>query len=910
MEGKENDFKLKLGSLSKMDNVFSIIANKYKKETDKYLSKKSLDNLMIENGNENLKIKEEIEKGIFFNFKYPYFFIKKDNEKAINIEFLVKSKFKDDENKEFSFWVCSFNYLKEKLEFLGYKTAKVNKKILFSEEENENEKNKVSNNSLSESLDDQSDLDNELFNYKVKISKSNFSLNEIFDKAQEIFDPFNNIENIEYYKKDLNIPKSFKFEKPFKFVSNYATNLKNIFKKKNNIYSFFYNENSGLTLSLLQTLESNREIFNSRYFCFNSEYLNNYKKNYFYFRIAKLFKNEEKQLFNEVINLKSEEENIIYNTEYIINILNKVLEKFNNTYIIFDNIKNNVTFQNVQNLIKELKYSKNCTIFLFISINSLTLNLIRNVKSISSEIISLSPIECLLENELPPKEYFNSFFQQNESNYKENYKKNIKMILNNFNDKSIGYLIFLINLLHNNSFKKNNMLIEQYNYMNNFLPYLYVSLNTDNIVPSINKLYFRTKFIKEIIIEQLNLLLSKYLTTDKIFTYIKTKSTEGIYSEKEILYYLINKFITLNKIKIDQIYCFNSKLEAKILNPELIFIQENESAPLYDFGIIKYFNNELVFKGYQIGINKPYKSLLSLNKEKIKMDMLYFIKKINKFLKLKITKFTFGIITTIYAYKKQKNNNGSNNNDNEDIEEDFDNEKKEEENDNEYKNYNIMKNYCKENNYEFLLFDPKNINFFVDVKKRLKKINFNSYYDKTYENKIDNYLFNNEDNYSLTKLPLNGNEIKKTDKEFIESKVNDLKDKRLNFIGKFKIEKSVDNINEIKIDDLINDNFLIYTKDKGNNASSIFFKKNYLCNENKKFEVFYVFDTSLNKKKRKKKDTISPEDIIQAKINSKKPEDIEQNSKLLNQKREREKESKKKEKKGKKEKNNDLDELI
>ena len=240
-----------------------------------------------------------------------------------------------------------------------------------------------------------------------------------------------------------------------------------------------------------------------------------------------------------------------------------------------------------QNIINGIKSSYNYTVLLFISINSSTLNIIRSIDSISTEIISLIPNNSS-KVELPPKEYFNSLLLNNKNNNKEEYQKNIKIILSNFKEESIDYLIFLINLFHNKSFIENNILIEQYNYLYNFLPFLYISLNTENNIASINKIQFRTKYIEDILIDQLNSLLSKFLVTDKIFSNIKKRSTEGIYIEKEIIYHLITKIITLNKIKIDQLYCFNHKFEQILTNPELIFIQEIESAPLYDFGMIKY----------------------------------------------------------------------------------------------------------------------------------------------------------------------------------------------------------------------------------------------------------------------------------------------------------------------------------
>ena len=68
---------------------------------------------------------------------------------------------------------------------------------------------------------------------------------------------------------------------------------------------YCYNEKSGLTLSLLQILEQRRERNHIRYFHFNSEYIEKYKKKYF----------------------------------YIQGILTEIIKEFNDIYIIFDNIK-------------------------------------------------------------------------------------------------------------------------------------------------------------------------------------------------------------------------------------------------------------------------------------------------------------------------------------------------------------------------------------------------------------------------------------------------------------------------------------------------------------------------------------------------------------------------------------------
>jgi len=485
------------------------------------------------------------------------------------------------------------------------------------------------------------------------------------------------------------------------------------------------------------------------------------------------------------------------------------------------------------------------------------------------------PDDSSSNQELPPEEYFNSIIKGWTEEDKEQYKKKIKDIINNNNnDNTIDYFIFLIKLLYNESFSQNNSLtISDFNnYLEAFLPLLYISICKENFKTSINKIKFRTNFIKEIIESQFNFLLSKNLLTDKIFKEIKTKSTEGIYIEKEIIFYLITKLIKLDKITIEKIYCFDSKIEQKFTNNGIIFVQKLEYAPIYDFGIVNFFNGELAFKGYQIGINKPYESLIYLNKEKIRIDLLYFISKINAALNIKITKFTFGIITTINAYKSQINKNIKNDNefdkdigmDNYDIYDDNKYNKKEEnEKDNEYKNYNKMKNYCNRNNFEFILFDPKDNLFYIDNKNKLEKIDFNIYYKNEFENNVTNkFIFPNDNNNYLTKMPLNPYDITiKNDIEFIEENVNDIKEKKLNFIAKFEIEQNIKVINKINFCNLANDNYLIYIKDKSNNRT-IYYNKKQIIGKCNLFNIFYVFDTSLNKKKnRRPKNEINKNEI-------------------------------------------------
>ena len=575
--------------------------------------------------------------------------------------------------------------------------------------------------------------------------------------------------------------------------------------------------------------------------------------------MAKLFQKDEEEAFVALFESKNKEK-AIFNDEYIIDCLNMILKYFKNVYIILDNINSQESYGFVKNLIFKMEYFEYSTILLFFRINPYTISSIESIKSFSNKINSLMPDDNSSNQELPPEKYFYSKIKGWTNEDKEQYKKGIKNIINNINnDNTIDYFIFLIKLLYNESFSQNNNLtiFDFNNYLEKFLPLLYISIRKEYFKISINKIQFRTKFIKEIIESQFNFLLSKYLVTDKIFKEIKTKSTEGIYIEREIIFYLITKLIKLDKITIENIYCFDSKIEQKFTKNGIIFIQKLESAPIYDFGIVNIYNGELTFKGYQIGINKPYESLIYLNKEKIRIDLLYFISKINKALNIKITKFTFGIITTINAYKNQINKNIKNDNefdidigmDNYDIYDDNkDNKKEENEKDNEYKNYYLMKNYCHRNNFEFILFDPKDNLFYIDNENKLEKIDFNIYYKKEFENNVTNkFIFPNDNNNYLTKMPLNLFDITiKNDIEYIKSKVNDIKEKKLSFIAKFEIERNIEVINKINFNNLANDNYLIYILDRNNNRT-IYYNKKKIVDDCKFFIKFYVFDTSLNK---------------------------------------------------------------
>ena len=550
MESQNNKQIIQDQEILEMNSIFEKISNKYKNKKDEYLLKKVLDEKKASYiGRE--KTSEEIEKGAFLSFDYPHCYLEKDN-KTIFIKFLVKARFLDSENnKRFSFWVCSFDYLKEKLQSMGYKRAKIGKDKLFVEDEEK--KVKGSRSSSGESLENSNEIDIKL-KKEVNVYQNIFSLENIFDKSQEIFNPAISFKNIEDYEKDIEIPETKNKDK-LKFNKNYITDLTEIIMdKKNGLYCYFYNKKSGLTLSLIQLLEKNRKLIKTRYFYFNSEYINKYKKKYFYFRIAKMFQKDEKELFLEL--LKPEEgESIKYNSSYISKILNKILKQLKGVHIIFDNIQDINIFNKVMKVLtkmnkikeyieitekdkdkgtdekakyietKKIRFLNNYTVSLFLPINDSNLEIIDSSIIYQSNISSLFPSDNACTQELTPTEYINSLVQDNydSKEYKQNIKEKISKFIDNNN--KIEYLIFLIEILHLKQLLKNKNLLYYNNniYLMKFLPYIYVSLKIENNSISINKIKFRTNFIEEIIYDQINFLLSKNIITDDVFKFIRTK---------------------------------------------------------------------------------------------------------------------------------------------------------------------------------------------------------------------------------------------------------------------------------------------------------------------------------------------------------------------------------------------------
>ena len=852
-----------------LDEILKKIFDKINIGKQSYVSKERIEEFINENtqNEENNLVKlnsknilqiDEFENKFIIYLTYPNITLKDINEnKSLSIKYLIKVKFVNEENDLFESWICSNEFLLEKIKYMGYKEAKIGITKIFSEKQKEeNNSNKSNSNSPStESIDFSINIEKELISEKfIYLKKEFFNLDNIFKKSKNFF-AFKNqmcennpLNEINQYKNDLNII-DFVNKKNFKCNTNYINDLDFLnFKKGLNYY--LYNMKSGTTFSIFQHFENIRIIHNIKYFYCNCQLLINdlkFKKKYIAFQIAKLFDDEQKfkNFFNNVSNDISQK-----NFE---NLLKKIISNFNNIYIIFDNILTEKTYDIVNELFTKIKFRDNI-FFVFIQFNLPILRIV--IRDNSNRNFEMLKIKSKSYNEKYTPEYYFDINNSVKKIEKENeilnqIKKNFLSIFDAYKN-NIEFSLLIIKLTRFSYFKEKKFFLnyEEIKYLNILFDYFYFYSSKGLNEISFNNIKFRNYEYKKFFKKYINLVFCNYLNNNEINSIIndiKNKSTEGIYLEKQIIFFLIFRYLNYKQINIKHIYCFNPDANFDINNEnneEFFFYQEYEYAPLYDFAILKNYNNKITLKVYQIGINKPPSALIKLNKNKIIIDLLFFISKLNKKLTNKISIFTFGIITTKNAYDKNQSNiitktnekiteNEYDNNDEYDdiIEEEYDK--------NLYKNYENMKKFCQKNNFEFLIFDSITNEFNIEKDGKLIDINFNTYINDNFCNDLNNYLFKNENSLNpIKKIPIS-KELKNSINiiKQILQKYN-INIKKCDFIAKFNFKE-----NNVNFSELVNSNYLLYQKPSlDDNNFTVYFKGKNLNGKFKISQDLFVFN--------------------------------------------------------------------
>lgn len=632
--------------------------------------------------------------------------------------------------------------------------------------------------------------DNNYIKYKLKnkskmstLESNEFDSKVIFNNSFDyltIFPDFNNIYKkvFEIYEKEKNkeIIEPNEFFNEFRIL-NFPEIKKNIdlnkIKWKINyiVYDFYdfkyfcYNKKIGLSL-FLQTYLTYLTKKNRKYFYLNMDFLFNESsskniKKYIFFYLSTLFTTDEYIKYVEFI----ENEILPIINDKGKNLINKLLkilqEKIENIELYIDNIKTKLEFDIIDSFIKT--YDANIAIF--VQINNKTLPSLCgiNFKLITSETDSLS-ISDDMEYHLPFTLNAISLTQ-----IKNIYSEKLKPYFSNIDYEDYRFLLKIKFFLNSNNFD----LIELKGYAS-FLDFILIKIHNKIVT----EFFFRNNVIKEIFDD----LYEGYITKMKnskvnIFSEI-SKSEEGIYFEKQIIFDTIANNVNINKIKIDKIFSVKEFPNFKIIEKQdILFIQKKTNAPYYDFCYIYTFNNLNILKCCQIGINKNIKELLKLNKIFLLFDLYFFCQKLYQEKKIQINKIEICIITTFKAYEENLNQDIKNS------------EKK-------YKNFETMKNYCNQNDYLFLIYDVNNSQFFT--------LNKDDILTKTY---LKSVVFPNE----VKNIFKNDNDIKDVKKLNYYFKL-----KSPDIIGKIKLNNYIrsEKLNDDFNFKIIKKNIIFYSKQK------------------------------------------------------------------------------------------------
>jgi len=537
--------------------------------------------------------------------------------------------------------------------------------------------------------------------------------------------------------------------------------------------TFFHNAKVGMTLSVISNFINfyNEE---TRIFYFNCNYIYNSKaylrKKYFlYFLNFLFFQNESEKAKNFLMK-------IYYNfTEYnnnLKNLLEESINLFKNEeeeaiYIIFDNIHSSEQYKFVNCIKSDINlYNENIFIREFIEINSDTLNILKDFfkKGKMVEILGKMESKSL-------KDDLNIILEviKKKENYLQSYKENISNQLSIlFKDYSLNQYLDLVKLFYYLNEKENTKNIN-FDELKDFNEFLYINISNDKI-----KIGFRNKIIEY-------LFKNYYIYYHDIFFNEESKhlikellqSEKGYNFERQIIFsIIIGKYKKIyNRVNVNRIYCLG-KFENFKFDKNILFYQIISNAPIYDFAVlIKNKNGEYILKAYQVSINKGKNDLQKLEFDIIEYDLNYFIEKFYRITNIKITSFTFGIITSYQSYNNKDTN------------------------------LQNISYFCIENKYELLLYDIEKNTIYINESR--KKDQYNLREIKSFE-EINNFDFKSYEIFKNgCKIPkkcyiekIKPLSYRKYIKEAFTSLTN--KDFELGFklIGKFKSDISVFEQNE------------------------------------------------------------------------------------------------------------------
>ena len=725
------------------------------------------------------------------------------NHKAIpilDINFLEKINIADEEE-----WICN-------TEYALYLIHSV-KKLKNPHPKSINDSNEPDDSDSSYSLKEDFDIEHLIYissnkNLKKKIIELEADLNisEIYDEIKKDGEPnYNDNAYIQYSIPDINIKDISEIKGIYNNEVNYFfQKLDSEPKEKMIIFQDESNLNSFYKIVLLNNLYLNNSI---RYLYLDLNIIEDIKKTiekrkYLAFYIARIYNafsdfKESYELFIKKSLKKIRDnnfindfiENIIEENDSLIKEKNEILPLF----IIIDNINTDIHFKILEKLMDKSFKNK---VYIYGALN--------------------------IESKIGKEKFFSLY---NQKHYERGFYLNYLVSSNGENKNLLDDLHQFLNKLGNSIYilKEFIQLIYFKNYINEceytnneflmkYIKYIKLEITEDsNNILNITNVEFKNEEIKnQFILNYKNILLSYLSKNDENIKDLFT-NVDGIFFEKQIILDVFLDKIkdefeqkkNFKELKVNTIYCmkldFDERIYEEYKGKNIILIHGSRTGEIYDFGIIVGDSIKL----YQVSINKPEKNLFKLNKNLIEVDCENMIN--NNLNKIgKYENFNFGIITSKFTFENYFNLKEQEKN------EPLDENKEKITKKIELTPYYLMKKYCENNKYEFLVYDIFEKKLFIEDEYN-KLIEYNNFYEFKTENKLNLPRLNNIFSLYPKKLSIKyvnkNNFISLLNKTNIFSNIEDTNS--INIIGKFSYDKNFLDIKEIE-----EDNFCLFISSK------------------------------------------------------------------------------------------------
>ena len=601
----------------------------------------------------------------------------------LTIDFLKRLKVKDEEKNK-----TKTEYIISKAYYTYYYNVIKNRKI----------KIKFGNNSSELSLSSDN-LEEIIYNKKLKYLSSYPNYNQIYEDIFNILQKEKKLKKItpNDFFNDFRIINFPEIEKQF---------VNKIKWKETDFDDYcwgykylYYNRKIGLSVAL-QKYFIHLFQTNKKYFYCNVDFLYNEKdkrkiRNYIFFYLSFLFSIDEKNKFiNFIDNNITTLINKYSGAELIKNLLQLLHQEIYKLYkfkLYIDNVKSKFQFDVIKNFMDSYEHN-DALIFIQLNINTLnTLSMVYKYNLIENREISSSIIDDL-EFYLPI-----TFGLTDEKKIENEYSDKLKTFFEKYNYETYLNLLNIKYLIDTKDSYYLNLIS-----LGSFFEFLLVKPKKYRI----KSICFRNNYIKEKFNDNYLRYITKFKNIDKNIFHNITKLEEGIKFERQIIYDLITNNDKNNIIKVNKIFSIEKFPEIHSTNnKEYLFMQDNSNAPYYDIAFLYYENGFNVLKCCQIGINKSADELKKLNKIFLLFDLYYFCQKLKNEKEIKVDKIELCIITTKNAYDEEK----------------LFLEKKIKLKDRKYPDFNIMKKFCENNGFIFLIFDTKNSEFCRFNNEKLEK---------------------------------------------------------------------------------------------------------------------------------------------------------------------------------------------